>query len=37
MYTINDLEQTVREVSEGAGLEGFDVKTSISNLFTGVK
>lgn len=37
MYTINDFEQTVREVQEGVGNEAFDVKNSIGNLFGGIK
>lgn len=37
MYTINDFEQTVRDVQEGVGNEAFDVKNSLGNLFGGIK
>lgn len=37
MYTISDFEQAVKDLNEGIGNEGFDVKSSISNLFGGIK
>lgn len=37
MYTISDFENAVKDLNEGIGNEGFDVKSSIGNLFAGIK
>lgn len=37
MYTINDFENAVNEVSEGVGNEGFNPVGSVGKLFEGIK
>lgn len=37
MYTISDFEKDVQDTTTGVGNEGFDIKSSLSTLFGGIK
>lgn len=37
MYTISDFENDVQAINNGVGTEAFDIKSSITSLFAGIK